>query len=93
MKKSRAVFVEVKDAKPSIILVEGKKIKPTPKDYNNLVKNIGKLIRQYRKIIKKDKKKPGIDIRKVAKGLGAEIITDPAKIAEMKKKKYPWHPE
>jgi len=63
------------------------------RNYNRLVRGLGKLIKQYRKIIEKKKAKPKIDIKKVAEGLGAEIITDPAKIAEMKKKARPWRPK
>ena len=44
-------------------------------------------------IITSDSKKPKIDIKKVAKGLKAEIIIDPKKIAEMKKIKHPLRPE
>ncbi|MDO8676233.1 MAG: hypothetical protein Q7K16_01085 [Candidatus Azambacteria bacterium] len=40
-----------------------------------------------------NKKKPKIDIKKIAEGLGAEIITDPTEIAKIKKKKYLWRPE
>lgn len=44
-------------------------------------------------LIPENKTKPKIDIKKVAEGLGAEIITDPKKIAEMKKKVYPRRPK
>lgn len=66
------------------------------KNCNQLVKDLCKLIRQYRKSVEKNKKikrKPKIDIKKIAELLGAEIITDPAKIAEIKKKAYPWRPK
>jgi len=63
------------------------------RNYNRLVRDLGKLIRQYRKIIEKKKAKPKIDIKKVAEGLGAEIITDPEEIAKMKKKSRLWRPK
>ena len=63
------------------------------RNYNRLVRDLGKLIRQYRKIIEKKKAKPKIDIKKVAEGLGAEIITDPEEIAKMKKKSRAWRPK
>ena len=44
-------------------------------------------------VVPKIKTKPKINVKKVAEGLGAEIITDPAKIAEMKKKARPWRPK
>ncbi|KKQ91951.1 MAG: hypothetical protein UT16_C0010G0004 [Candidatus Azambacteria bacterium GW2011_GWA2_39_10] len=63
------------------------------KNYNRLVRDLGKLIKQYIKIIGKKKAKPKIDIKKIAEGLGAEIITDPEEIAKMKKKSRPWRPK
>ena len=63
------------------------------RNYNRLVRDLGKLIKQYIKIIGKKKAKPKIDIKKIAEGLGAEIITDPEEIAKMKKKSRPWRPE
>ncbi|OGD24670.1 hypothetical protein A2819_02940 [Candidatus Azambacteria bacterium RIFCSPHIGHO2_01_FULL_40_24] len=63
------------------------------KNYNRLVRDLIKLIKRYKKIIEKKKAKPEIDIKKVAELLGAEIVTDPKKIAEMKKTAYPWRPK
>lgn len=73
-------------AKKKPVDPELEKITSSP-DYKRLVKNISRMIRQYQKV------KPKIDIKKVAKGLGAERITDAVKIAEMKKKAHPWRPK
>jgi len=73
-------------AKKKPIDPEIEKITSSP-EYKRLVRTISRIIQQYQKI------KPKINIKKVAKGLGAEIVTDPKKIAEMKKKARPWRPE
>lgn len=44
-------------------------------------------------LVPENETKPKIDIKKIAKGLGAEIITDPKRIAEMKKKAHPLRPK
>lgn len=66
--------------KPKIVVV-----RPEPE------KNSHKRRLKYRTIKNPPKTSPRVrlaDVRKVAKGLGAERITDQVKIAEMKKKAY-----
>ena len=79
-----------------------------PDEWNKIIDEIVKPIKQaaeyaFKKhrlrkpriivVVPKIKTKPKINVKKVAEGLGAEIITDPAKIAEMKKKARPWRPK
>ncbi|KKR70180.1 MAG: hypothetical protein UU14_C0055G0002 [Candidatus Roizmanbacteria bacterium GW2011_GWB1_40_7] len=81
----------------------------TPSDYNKrVIDEIVKPVKQaaekaFKKhglkkpriivFVPKSETKPKINVKKVAEGLGAEIITDPAEIAKMKKKSRPWRPK